>query len=92
VPDGRSILAWKQHLKHSHLTGQSFPVQHSYLHWLILKFGFRQRNIKEVSGQVIRLIVGRWKSFIDHEPLGIQVEPMFLLAFDACYQGYSEVV
>jgi len=45
-------------------------MEHSYTHWLMLKFGFSQRNIKEVFGQVIRLLVGGWKSFIDHVPLG----------------------
>ncbi|GAL00541.1 hypothetical protein JCM19314_2149 [Nonlabens ulvanivorans] len=29
-----------------------------------------QKNTKEVFGQIIRLIVGGWKSFINHVPLG----------------------
>lgn len=61
--------AW-HHLERSHILGQSYPMEHSYTHWLMLKFGFCQRNIKEVFGQVIRLLVGGWKSFIDHVPLG----------------------
>jgi hypothetical protein len=36
----------------------------------MLKFGLRQRNTKEVLGQVLRLLVGGWKSFIDHVPIG----------------------
>ena len=36
----------------------------------MLKFGFRQKDIKEVFGQIIRLVVGGWKSFINHVPLG----------------------
>lgn len=62
-------MAW-HHLERSHILGQSYPMEHSYTHWLMLKFGFSQRNIKEVLGQVIRLLVGGWKSFIDHVPLG----------------------
>jgi len=61
--------AWHR-LERSHILGQSYPIEHSYTHWLMLKFGFNQRNIKEVFGQVIRLLVGGWKSFIDHVPLG----------------------
>ena len=36
----------------------------------MLKFGFRQKDTKEVFGQIIRLLVGGWKSFINHVPLG----------------------
>ena len=36
----------------------------------MLKFGFRQKDIKEIVGQIIRLLVGGWKSFINHVPLG----------------------
>jgi len=36
----------------------------------MLKFGLRQKNLKEVLGQILRLVVGGWKSFIDHVPTG----------------------
>ena len=61
--------AW-YHLERSHIIGQSYPIEHTYSHWLMLKFGFRQKDTKEVFGQIIRLLVGGWKSFIDHVPLG----------------------
>lgn len=61
--------AW-YHLERSHVIGQSYPIEHTYSHWLMLKFGFRQKNVKEVFGQIIRLLVGGWKSFIDHVPTG----------------------
>lgn len=63
------LTAW-HHLERSHILGQSYPLEHTYTHWLMLKFGLRQRNIKEVLGQVLRLLVGGWKSFIDHVPIG----------------------
>ena len=62
-------IAWK-HLERSHILGQSYPYEHTYSHWLMLKFGFRQKNIKEILGQVLRLVVGGWKSFINHAPVG----------------------
>ena len=58
------------HLERSHIIGQSYPIEHTYSHWLMLKFGFKQKDTKEVLGQIIRLIVGGWKSFINHVPLG----------------------
>ena len=61
--------AW-YHLERSHIIGQSYPLEHTYSHWLMLKFGFRQKDTKEVFGQVVRLLVGGWKSFINHVPLG----------------------
>tara|TARA_R110001583_G_scaffold433_4_gene4104 strand:+ start:4076 stop:4264 length:189 start_codon:yes stop_codon:yes gene_type:complete len=36
----------------------------------MLKFGLMQKNSKEVFGQIIRLLVGGWKSFINHVPIG----------------------
>lgn len=62
-------IAW-YHLERSHIIGQSYPIEHTYSHWLMLKFGLMEKNIKEVFGQIIRLIVGGWKSFINHVPLG----------------------
>ncbi len=61
--------AW-YHLERSHIIGQSYPIEHTYSHWLMLKFGLMQKNTKEVFGQIIRLIVGGWKSFINHIPIG----------------------
>jgi len=51
--------AWN-HLERSHIIGQSYPIEHTYSHWLMLKFGFRQKDTKEVFGQIIRLVVGGW--------------------------------
>lgn len=61
--------AW-YHLERSHIIGQSYPIEHTYSHWLMLKFGVIEKNTKEVFGQILRLIVGGWKSFINHIPLG----------------------
>jgi hypothetical protein len=61
--------AW-YHLERSHIIGQSYPVEHTYSHWLMLKFGLMRKDTKEVFGQILRLIVGGWKSFINRVPLG----------------------
>lgn len=62
-------LAW-HHLERSHILGQSYPFEHTLSHWLMLKFGFRKKDIKEVFGQLVRLVIGGWKSFIHHVPRG----------------------
>ncbi|WP_179020180.1 DUF3703 domain-containing protein [Winogradskyella forsetii] len=61
--------AW-YHLERSHIIGQSYPITHTYSHWLMLRFGLRQKDTKEVLGQIVSLLVGGWKSFINHVPLG----------------------
>lgn len=61
--------AW-YHLERSHIIGQSYPIEHTYSHWLMLQFGLMQKNTKEIFGQLLRLAVGGWKSFINHVPVG----------------------
>ncbi|MGC1203682.1 MAG: DUF3703 domain-containing protein [Flavobacteriaceae bacterium] len=61
--------AW-YHLERSHIIGQSYPFEHTYSHWLMLRFGLMQKDIKEVFGQLLRLAFGGWKSFINHVPIG----------------------
>ncbi len=61
--------AWR-HLERSHIIGQSFPIEHTYSHWLMLKLGLTQKNTKEVLGQLLRLAIGGWKSFINYVPIG----------------------
>ena len=56
------LTAW-HHLERSHILGQSYPLEHTYTHWLMLKFGLRQRNTKEVLGQVIAAL-GWWLEII----------------------------
>lgn len=61
--------AWR-HLERAHILGQPYPYQHSEVHWLMLKFGIRIKNVKEILGQVPRLLIGGVKSFIGTIPVG----------------------
>ncbi|HET8859874.1 DUF3703 domain-containing protein [Marivirga sp.] len=61
--------AWR-HLERAHIIGQPFPYQHSEVHWLMLKFGIKIKNTKEVLGQIPRLLVGGVKSFVGTIPVG----------------------
>lgn len=66
---GNLQRAW-QHLERAHIIGQSFPYEHSYVHWKMLQFGFRIKSGKEIMGQIPRLLIGGVKSFVGKVPIG----------------------
>ncbi|KAA9340123.1 DUF3703 domain-containing protein [Adhaeribacter soli] len=67
--NGEPALAF-HHLERAHILGQAFPYQHTFVHWEMLKFGFRIKSWQEVTGQIPRLLVGGVKSFIGKIPVG----------------------
>jgi hypothetical protein len=67
--EGELQTAWRQ-LERAHIIGQPWAVEHTYVHWLMLKFGFRIKNSKEILGQIPRLLVGGVKSFVGKIPVG----------------------
>ena len=62
-------LAWRQ-LERAHILGQPWFIQHTQVHWLMLKFGIKIKNKKEILGQLPRLLVGGIKSFVGKIPTG----------------------
>ena len=62
-------LAWRQ-LERAHIIGQPWFVQHTYVHWLMFRFGIKIKNKKEILGQLPRLLVGGIKSFVGKIPTG----------------------
>ena len=48
--------SWR-HLERAHILGQAYPYEHSVVHWQMLCFGIKVKNIKEVTGQLPRLIL-----------------------------------
>lgn len=69
LAEGQLDNAWR-HLERAHVLGQSWPVEHTRVHWLMLGFGIRTRSRQEILGQVPRLILGGVKSFFGRIPLG----------------------
>jgi len=65
----RFSQAWR-HLERAHIIGQAYPYEHSEVHWLMLCFGFRIKNLREILGQIPRLLVGGVKSFVGKVPVG----------------------
>lgn len=63
------IEAWHQ-LERAHVIGQAYPYQHSLVHWKMLVFGCKIKSVKEILGQIPRLLVGGVKSFVGTIPVG----------------------
>ncbi len=61
--------AWRQ-LERAHILGQPWAVEHTHVHWLMLKFGFKIKDWHEIAGQLPRLLVGGIKSFVGTIPVG----------------------
>ena len=55
-----------RHLERAHVLGQASTFQHTRVHWLMLKHGIRERDKKEVAGQILRIGGAATKT-----PLGI---------------------
>ena len=66
---GDLSVAWR-HLERAHIIGQAYPLPHTRVHWLMLKFGFTIKSRKEILGQIPRLLVGGVKSFVGAIPVG----------------------
>jgi Protein of unknown function (DUF3703) len=61
--------AWPD-LERAHVLAQPSAREHVQTHWVMLVCGFRQRDIGEVLGQVIRLIVAAPASVLGVYPRG----------------------
>ena len=44
------------HFERAHVLGQSFPIAHAQTHWWMLKVGWRNRDIAEITGQIPRIL------------------------------------
>lgn len=62
-------LAWG-HLERAHILGQPWFIQHTQVHWRMLKFGIKIKSNTEILGQLPRLLVGGIKSFVGKIPVG----------------------
>jgi hypothetical protein len=44
------------HLERAHILGQNYIIPHTKSHWWMLKIGIKKHNIKQVFGQLTRII------------------------------------
>ncbi len=66
---GDSAAAFS-HLERAHVLGQASTYQHVRVHWLMLRWGLRQRQAREVFGQILRLFGAATKTAIGLVPEG----------------------
>ena len=66
---GHLPKAWR-HLERAHILGQPWAVEHSEVHWYMLRFGFAIKSGRELRGQILRLLFGGVKSFVGKVPTG----------------------
>ncbi len=52
------------HLERAHVLGQRSTRAHVRVHWRMLRFGWRRRDMREVAGQVPRILAALTKSMI----------------------------
>jgi Protein of unknown function (DUF3703) len=45
-----------RHLERAHVLGQTVTTTHLRVHWLMLRWGLKQRDWREIAGQVLRLV------------------------------------
>ena len=65
IKDNDFVSAFR-HLERAHVLGQSVTVEHTRVHWLMLKIGWKKRDLREIFGQVFRIVGASTKT-----PLGI---------------------
>lgn len=58
------------HLERAHILGQSITFEHTRVHWLMLKIGRRKRDVREIFGQIIRIIGASTKTPFGIYPTG----------------------
>jgi hypothetical protein len=62
-----------RHLERAHVLGQTSTVQHVRVHFRMLIWGMRREDLREVIGQVLRLIgaaAGTWAGLVPHGNTG----------------------
>lgn len=54
------------YLERAHVLGQAITYDHTRIHWRMLKIGLATRNVREIFGQILRIVGASTKT-----PLGI---------------------
>ena len=59
-----------RHLERAHVLGQTSTYHHTRVHWLMLKHGLWQHDLKEIAGQVLRIGGAATKTPLGIYPVG----------------------
>lgn len=69
MAEGGSPTAY-HHLERAHVLGQPWAGSHSWTHWMMLRLAMRDRDVREASGQIVRLAAGGLLSLVGWLPAG----------------------
>ena len=58
------------HLERAHVLGQASTREHVRVHWHMLRWGWRRRDLREVLGQLLRIAGAASKTAIGLVPAG----------------------
>ena len=58
------------HLERAHVLGQRWALSHTHVHLLMLGHGLWTRNLREILGQVPRIVFGFLGSLVGRVPTG----------------------
>lgn len=58
------------HLERAHILGQSITLEHTRVHWLMLKIGWRKKDVREIFGQLLRIVGASTKTPFGIYPTG----------------------
>lgn len=67
--DSNSAIAWTA-LEHAHILSQQHALQHVQVHWVMLCYAWRTRELHEFFGQIPRLVLAAPASWLGRAPLG----------------------
>jgi hypothetical protein len=64
------VMGSFHHLERAHVLGQAFTVEHVRVHLRMLRWVVRQRDVREVRGQLLRIIGAATKTAVGLVPRG----------------------
>ncbi|MEP3890666.1 MAG: DUF3703 domain-containing protein [Hellea sp.] len=68
--DARDLGLAFHHLERAHILGQRYFKPHIITHWWMLKIGISRRDIKEIFGQILRILAVMPANFFGWIPIG----------------------
>lgn len=64
--DANDLKTAFHHLERAHVLGQAVTSEHTRVHWLMLKIGWKRGDLREIFGQLFRIVGASTKT-----PFGI---------------------
>jgi len=67
--NGEASLAWRS-LERAHVLSQPFAAPHVRVHWAMAAFAWRRSDLREILGQIPRLLLAAPGSWTGRAPAG----------------------